>query len=167
MPSPQIRRLTIALAAVTLSSAVYAEPSKFGDWSLTTSGSGPSKSCYVASEVKDAAVGVSDRSMSVLYISAWPKDGIKSEVSIKLGFAAKADVGAKATVGKDSFALFISDEHAFVADPTVELKLVDAMKKGAKLVVEATANADGSVVKDSYSLSGLSGALAALTAACP
>lgn len=166
MPSLKFRRLLAGFAALMLLSGAHAEPGKFGDWSLTTAGKGDAKNCYVASEVKEPAAGVADRSQSVIYISAWPKDGIKAEVSIKLGYAAKSDGGAKVTIGKDSFALFIKDEHAFVADPTMELKLVEAMKKGSKLVVEATTASDG-MVKDGYSLSGIMGALAAQAAACP
>ena len=110
--------------------------------------------------------GPAKRDDSFVYISAWPKDGIKSEISIKLGYAAKSVSGAKVAIGKDVFSLFIKDERAFVADATQELKLVDAMKKGSKLTVEATA-ANGTAVTDTYSLSGITQALQAQAAACP
>jgi invasion protein IalB len=165
---PLTMRLLFAITAAVIlaGSDASAEPQKFNDWQLITVGKSDSKNCYVATEVKEAGSGPAERSVSAVYISAWPKDGIKAEVSVKLGFAPKADVGAKATVGKDSFAMFIKDEHAFVADATQELKLVDAMKKGQKLVIEAS-TAAGVSVKDTYSLSGITGALAAKTAACP
>ena len=159
-------RLIAALCISGAAPVAKAEGGKFGDWSLQTSGKGDAKSCYIASEVKEPGDGPGVRSVSAIYISAWPKDGIKSEVSIKLGYAAKPDGGAKASVGKETFSLFIKDEHAFVADPTMELKLVEAMKKGSKLVIEATAG-DGAPVKDGYSLLGISQAMAAQAQACP
>jgi Invasion associated locus B (IalB) protein len=138
----------------------------FTDWALHTTGEGGQKLCFAATVLKQPGTGPTKRTDSVLYISAWPKDGIKSEISIKLGYAAKNASGAKATVGKDSFKLFIKDERAYVADATQELKLLDVMKKGAKLVVEATAE-NGSIVSDTYSLSGITQALQAQAAACP
>lgn len=138
----------------------------FTDWSLHTSGEGGQKVCYAATTVKQPGAGPANRSESVVYISAWPKDGIKSEVSIKLGYPAKSAAGVKVSVGSDTFKLFIKSERAFVADATQELKLVEAMKKGSKLTVEATTD-NGTVVTDSYSLSGITQALQAQAAACP
>ncbi len=138
----------------------------YADWALHTSRGGDQKLCFAATVVKQPGAGPAKRSDSVLYISAWPKDGIKSEISIKLGYATKNAAGVKASVGKDSFKLFIKDERAYVADATQELKLLDVMKKGALLVVEATAE-NGTVVTDTYSLSGITQALQAQTAACP
>lgn len=146
--------------------AATAAANTFGDWVLETSGEGANKVCFIATTAKQLGAGPAKRSASVLYISAWPKDGIKSEISIKLGFVAKAAAGAKVSIGKEAFKLFINDEHAFVADATQELKLAEAMKKGAKLTVEATAQGGGQVI-DTYSLSGIGQALQAQAAACP
>lgn len=146
--------------------AATANPTTFSDWVLETSSEGANKFCYIATTAQQLAAGPAKRSASVLYISAWPKDGIKSEISIKLGFVAKAAAGAKVSIGKEVFKLFINNEHAFVSDATQELKLVEAMKKGAKLTVEATAQGGGQVI-DTYSLSGIGQALQAQAAACP
>jgi invasion protein IalB len=171
------RTLCFALAAIVVpllaghalaqGNETAAEPTNtFSDWVLETSGEGANKVCFIATTAKQLGAGPAKRSVSVLYISAWPKDGIKSEISIKLGFTAKAAAGAKVSIGKEAFKLFINDERAFVADATQELKLVEAMKKGAKLMVEATAQGGGQVI-DTYSLSGLGQALQAQAAACP
>ena len=100
-----------------------------------------------------------------VYISAWPKDGVKSEFSVRLGFPAKKGSEITAAVGKETFRMFASDERAYVKDETGELKLVDAMRKGSKLAITAT-TATGTEVADSYSLSGLSQALQELQSTC-
>jgi invasion protein IalB len=104
---------------------------------------------------------------SLFYISAWPKDGVKAEVSVKLGFPVKSGSDVKVSIDKDSFKLFPKDERAFVADATQELKLIEAMKKGTRLKVEAKGERGTTTTTDTYSLSGFSQAIQALAAACP
>ncbi|MEQ1577788.1 MAG: invasion associated locus B family protein [Hyphomicrobium sp.] len=146
--------------------ATAAAGNTFSDWVFQTSGEGDQKVCFAATVAKQLGAGAAKRSESVLYISAWPKEGIRSEFSIKLGYPAKAIVGAKVTVGLNKYNLFIKGERAYVSDATLELKLLEAMKKGSKLTVEATAEGGGQVT-DTYSLSGISQALQAQAAACP
>lgn len=170
MISAHAIRVIVATLVSALSAAlVLAQDSgagSFSDWVLQTSGDGSEKVCFAATVAKQTGPGPAKRSDSVVYISAWPKDGIKSEISIKLGYAAKSAAGVKVSVGTEQFKLFIKDDRAYVADATQELKLVEAMKKGSKLMVEATA-ANGTAVADTYSLSGITQALQAQAAACP
>jgi len=175
MKSFPSRLLTVAVSALALSAGIAQAEDKpagsskadtFTDWSLHTSTEGGQKVCYAATTVKQPGAGAAKRGASVVYISAWPKDGIKSEISIKLGYAAKTASGASASTGKDMFKLFITSERAYVADATQELKLLEAMKKGSKLTVVATAES-GTAVSDVYSLSGISQVLQALAVACP
>jgi invasion protein IalB len=138
----------------------------FGDWVLQTTGDGDQKACFAATVAKQLGPGAAKRTESVLYISAWPKDGIKSELSVKLGYAVKAITGARVVIGTNRYNLFIKGERAYVSDATLELKIIEAMKKGSKLSVEASGE-DGTQVIDTYSLSGMSQALQAQTEACP
>lgn len=138
----------------------------FGDWFVhENAGDGP-KTCFAASQPKSKEPAGANRSRIVLYISAWPKEGIKSEVSIKLGYPIKPDSAVAVTVGEAAFDLFPDQDRAYVADATEELKLVDAMKKGSTLVVKATSTR-GTQTTDTYSLVGLGRALEAVAAACP
>ena len=62
--------------------------------------------------------------------------------------------------------LFAKDDKAFVADPTEELKLIEAMKRGSSMKVDATSDS-GSSTSDTYSLMGISAALRGLSDTCP
>jgi invasion protein IalB len=139
---------------------------KFNSWTLHVNEGKSHKICFVTSEPTGREPAATARAAALFYVSSWPKDGIKSEVSVKLGFTIKPGSEVKVGVDKESFKLFPKDERAFVADTTQELKLVEAMKKGTKLTVQATGDR-GSAVTDTYSLSGFSQALQALASSCP
>ncbi len=155
----------LPLSAQTLAQGAV-EMKKFGDWVVhQNSGSGP-KICFAATVPKTKEPASANRAKIVLYVSAWPKDGVKSEISIKLGYPIKPDSAIAVTVGDTSFQLFAQDDRAYVADATQELKMIEAMKKGSKLVVKATSTR-GTQTTDTYSLQGLGQALDAVATACP
>lgn len=159
-----------AVAAVMANRApAYAEGAvvagHFGDWALHISEGASHKICFAATEPKQKEPAVANRATALLYISAWPKEGVKSEFSVKLGYPVKAQ-SATVSVGKDTFKLLVKEERAYVSDATEELKLIEAMKKGSDIVVRATSER-GTATTDTYSLSGISQALKALETACP
>jgi invasion protein IalB len=151
MPGPAIAQTAI-------------ETGRFGDWSFNVA-EGDHKLCFAATQPKEKEPAAANRAKVLLYISAWPKEGVKSEVSVKLGYPIKPGSDVTITIGNDAFKLFAKDERAFVADPTEELKLIEAMKKGSKLLVQASSER-GTATSDTYSLSGLSQALQALATSC-
>ncbi len=135
------------------------------DWSLYTDGKSPHLFCFLTSEPKSSEPADAAREAPRIYISAWPKDGVKAEPSVRLGFPAKKGGEITAAIAKESFRMFSADERAYVQDATQELKLLDAMKKGAKLAVSAT-TATGTTVTDTYSLAGLGQAMQELQSTC-
>jgi invasion protein IalB len=153
-------------AAAQTAETTALETGRFGNWIVhQNAGDGP-KICFAASQPTAKEPAGANRAKIVLYVSAWPKEGVKSEVSVKLGYRIKPDSPISVVVGDSTFELFAQDDRAFVADATEELKLIDAMKKGSKLVVKAT-SARGTETTDTYSLAGLGQALQAVATACP
>ena len=133
----------LALAALTPPSAnaqATTVEGTFGTWSLYENATGESKLCFVAATPSEKKPPTANRGPALLYVSAWPKDGIRSEVSVKLGYPVKPD-------------------------STEELKLVEALKKGSKADVTAT-SARGTETTDTYTLSGLTQALTELGKQC-
>jgi Invasion associated locus B (IalB) protein len=165
------RCLMLAAAVVFWSAGPYAraeDVSKLAtliDWALYTDGKSPHKFCFVTSEPKSSEPADTAREAPRIYISAWPVEGIKSEISVRLGFPPKKASDISAGVDPASFKLFAADERAYVPDQTQELKLVEAMKKGSKLTVSAT-TATGTAITDTYSLAGLGQALQELQKTC-
>lgn len=138
---------------------------KHGDWIMYTADAGGSRLCFVTAQPNDTKPDGARRDAIHFYVSAWPKEGVKSEVSIKLGYPVKKGSTPTVSIGPQAFKLFIKDDKAFVADPTAELKLIEAMKKGGKVLVEAVSER-GTSTSDIYSLSGFDKALQALSVKC-
>ncbi len=137
-----------------------------GAWSLYADSATPKQVCFIAAQPQAVEPLGANRGPIYFYISAWPKDGVKTEPSVKVGYPVGAGKDMTVTIGTDIFKLFASKERGFVSDPTEELKLVEAMKKGSTAIVKAT-SARGTSTTDTYSLSGLSQALQKMATACP
>lgn len=167
--SRPVSTLVIICCALVLAPGVRAQQvsklTSMMDWSLYTDGKSPHLFCFITSEPKSSHPDDTAREPPRIYISAWPKDGVKGEFSVRLGFPAKKGTDIAAAVGTQSFKMFANDERAYVQDATAELKLVEAMRKGSKLAVSAT-TATGTEVTDTYSLSGLGQAIQELQTTC-
>lgn len=162
--------LAMALAPLATADGVAAQGATvagaYGSWSLYTTDAGATKLCFIAAQPSERAPPNANRATTLFYVSAWPKDGIRSEVSIKLGYPIKPASEVTVAVGKDTFKLFPKDERAYVADTTEELKLIEALKKGSAAAVSAV-SARGTATTDTYTLSGVKQALQALATTCP
>lgn len=138
---------------------------QFGDWSLYAEL--PDKTlCFVATVASEGTAKTSGGEPAVLYISAWPKDGVKAEISVRSAQKLKKSAETAITVGTSPFRMFSRDDRAFVDDPTRELKLIDAMKKGAKAVFRGELERGGAVT-ETFALGGFAQALQALAKTCP
>ncbi len=111
---------------------------KQGGWTLYADAATPKAVCFIAAQPQAVEPLGANRGPIFFYITAWPKDGVKTEPSIKVGYPVKPDADMSVTVGTDTFKLFIKGERGFVSDPTEELKLVEALKKGSNAFVKAT-----------------------------
>ena len=160
---------TLLLLALAFAPGARAEAvsrlASFQDWSLYTDEKSPHLFCFLTSEPKSSDPADTPREPPRVYITAWPKEGVKAEPSIRLGFPAKKGSDISVAINNASFKLFAADERAYVQDATQELKLIDAMKKGNKLAVTAT-TATGTSITDTYSLTGLGQAIQELHATC-
>jgi hypothetical protein len=136
-----------------------------GAWSLYADTATPRAVCFLASQPQAVEPLGANRGPIYFYISAWPKEGVATEPSIKVGYPLAADKEMTVTVGSDVFKLFAKGERGFVSDNGEEQKLIEAMKKGSDAVVRAT-SARGTATTDTYSLSGLGKGLEKLAETC-
>ncbi|MEO1280399.1 MAG: invasion associated locus B family protein [Pseudomonadota bacterium] len=170
--SPRKSRMIFAAAGSTLllfsfSSVANAANlvKSYRDWSLFSHEEAQKKICFAASQPKESAPASAKRDAVFFYISAWPKDGVKSEISVRMGYPIKPGSTVNVVVGGTKFELFAKDDKAFVANPQDELKLIDAMKRGSLMKVAATSS-QGTTTTDNYSLMGISAALSGLATTC-
>ena len=95
----------------------------YGDWSLLADANAPHLFCFVTSEPKTSEPQDAPRDAPRAYISAWPKDGIRGEISFRMGIGIKKNAAGTATVSRNEFNLFGAEDRVFVKDSTQELKL--------------------------------------------
>lgn len=166
-------RLILPLLAVTLmglfgrsAAAQTTLVDTFRDWAAYEHNGQPSKICFALTKPTKTSPKLQNRKPVFFYVSAWPKDGVKAEVSIKMGFTIKKDSVATIRIGSASYRLLTESDKAFVDDPTAELKLIEAMKRGSTMTVEAKAES-GQISKDTYSLRGATKAIKTVLENCP
>ena len=161
-----------AVAAMSLGLAAQADAQTVelvetqGAWGLYADSATPKQVCFIAAQPQSVEPQGANRGPIYFYISAWPKDGVKTEPSAKVGYPINADKDMTVAIGDDTVKLFAKGERGFVADAGEESKLIEAMKKGQTAVVKATSQR-GTDTTDTYSLSGLGAALQKMAETCP
>lgn len=159
-----------ATAAILVATAVCASAqtklvNSFNDWHFYSHEKSGERLCFIATAAQSSEPAGIKRDPAYFYVSAWPKDGVRTELSIKIGYPFKDGSEATVTVGDDSFKLFTSEDRAFVGNPIEELKLLEAMKRGSTMVVEGVSE-QGTATKDTFSLMGVTKAVQTLTGQC-
>ncbi len=135
-----------------------------GDWKLYRHGTGEVRMCFAVTEASDAGQAGA-RQKPHIYITAWPKAGIKAEISVLVGLALKQGAQIKVDVDGTRFDLFPDGDRAYVGDEDEEQKLLEAMRRGRAMTVSATSES-GKPTRDSYSLSGVTAAVQAIASDC-
>jgi invasion protein IalB len=183
---PAIALLTAA--AVVYSTAVYAQapaPAKkpaapksdpteqavllgqFGDWGAYKATPGGKKVCFALAKPASAVTDPAGRKRDASYafVSTRPAEKVKNEVSVIVGFPQKGGVDATANVGAATYAMYTQNDGAWVKNAAEEAQMVDAMRKGADLVVKSVSGL-GTKTTDTYTLKGLAEALDKVAEEC-
>ena len=138
----------------------------YGEWGAYAAQSGRSRTCYALGQPKERTPKAKLKDASAyIFISTRPAENIHNEVAINLGYATKDGSAAVADIDGDSYELITKGTNAWVKDQSREKEFVGAMRGGAKLIVKA-ASSKGTSTTDSYSLKGLSDALARAVQEC-
>ena len=161
----------VALATMSALSAANAQTKptkvveKFRDWVLYSHTGEHANICFLSSQPIETKPAGYERERSFFYVSGWPKDGVKAEVSVKLGKRLQNGSEVSVQIGRSVYALFTKDDKAFVREPARETELINAMKRGRAMSVRATA-ADGTEIEDVYSLYGITASIKRLERGC-
>lgn len=155
----------VALAGTMVMAQNVKSIGTFSSWTAFTHGEAASLLCFATAQPTKQEPTNAKRNPAFIYVSSWPKDGVKAEVSVRVGYTVRKDSDVTVAVGSASFKLFGRGDRAYVADATEELKLIEAMRKGSTLIVRGTSDR-GTATTDTYSLAGISQALQAVATTC-
>lgn len=169
---PQCLLAAAAVAFLAGGPAAADQPQRLGQfhsWSAFESGTGDSKVCYALASPTMMEPTKIKRDPAYFLINDWPSRKAKSEPEIVPGYLYKDDSHVTAEVGSDKFDFFTKNDNgaggAWVNDPADELRLIQAMRRGAEIIVTGISKR-GTMTHDTYSLSGLSDALDKIHEAC-
>jgi invasion protein IalB len=140
---------------------------QFGDWGAYKATPGGKKICFALSKPTSATTEPAGRKRdpSYAFISTRPAEKVKNEVSVIVGYPQKSGFDASATVGPAHYVMYTQNDGAWVKNAAEEAQMVEAMRKGADLVVKSE-SALGTKTTDTYSLKGLAQALDKVAEEC-
>ena len=140
---------------------------QFGDWGAYTASPGGKKVCFALAKPATAATEPAGRKRdpSYAFVSTRPAEKVKNEISVIVGYPQKPGVDASATVGTASYVMYTQNDGAWVKNAAEEAQMVDAMRKGADLVVKSISG-HGTKTTDTYSLKGIAEALDKVAEEC-
>jgi len=133
---------------------------QFGDWGAYRASPGGKKVCFALSKPTTAHTEPAgrNRDASYAFVSTRPSEKVKNEVSVIVGYPQKPGHDASAAIGSATYAMYTQNDGAWVKNAAEEAQMVDAMRKGADLVVKSE-SARGTRTTDTYSLKGIAQAL--------
>ncbi len=166
------QHLIFAAAAVVLATTVAEAQTPnaigtFRDWSAYETTTADGKLCYAASQPKDSTYSqpISSRGPIFFMVTAIPARNIAGETSTIIGYPFKEASTVVVDIDGQKFAMYTEADAAWIDAPANDPALIDAMRRGRTMTVQGTSKR-GTVTTDTYSLSGVTAALQAVTSAC-
>lgn len=139
--------------------------SSFRDWAAYTVKEDGGLACYVASQPKASEPTDVKRDPIWTLVTHRPYKKVQDEVSIYVGYPFEEGSEAIVEIDGEKFTLFTDDETAWASSPALDSKLVQAMRKGRRMIVRGLSER-GTKTVDSYSLMGFTAAHRAISKAC-
>ena len=153
----------LAVAATPNSSGpvpLGANAGKFGDWTAASYGSGGSKACYAFTTAQSSVPKLGGRGSVMLTVTE--RAAAHDEVTLSAGYAYPAKAAVTLNAGGPDLSFYTKGGTAFT---TAGAAAVKAFQAGATATAKSSSAAGGTVT-DVFSLTGFSGAYAAIMAAC-
>ena len=143
----------------------------FRDWNAFSSTGAGDKVCFIASQPSESKYSqtVSGRDPAFFQVTTVPSQSIRNEASTVVGFTILTTADVTIDIDGTKFRMFLdaSQPDTAWAVPEQEVQLIEAMKKGSRMIVTATSSPRQTVVTDTYSLSGVTAALNKVVEECP
>jgi invasion protein IalB len=140
---------------------------QYGDWGAYAATPGGRKICFVIAKPASAQTTPPNRPRNPVYffITSRPGENVRNEVSTVVGYTLKPNSDATAEVGGTTFTMYTQNDGAWIKNVAEEARMVDAMRKGADLVIKGVSGR-GTQTTDTYSLKGLAQALDRIAQEC-
>ena len=133
---------------------------QYGEWGAYTATPAGKKLCFALAKPGSSQTIPPNRPRdpAFLFISIRPGEKVKDEISLIIGYPIKPNTDVTAAVGSTSFPLYTQEDGAWVKNAPDEAKMIEAMRKGADVVVKGESG-KGTKTTDTFSLKGVAQAL--------
>jgi len=140
---------------------------QYGDWNAYAGMSGGRKVCFALAQPSSSQTNPPNRPRDPIYlfVSTRPAENVRNEVSVIIGYPLKPGSEVAAEVGTVKFTLQTQNDNAWLKNPAEEPRLVDAMRKGADIVIKGVSGR-GTQTTDRFALKGLAQALDRVAQEC-
>jgi hypothetical protein len=169
---PMVNKIFLILALAvfcTFSAQVFAgEPrllKAYGDWEAYFFEEGGSKVCYMAAKPKKNEGEYKARGDIHALITHRPGEGSRNVFSYIAGYSYKPASDATIEIDGQKFVLFTKDDTAWAVDAEDDDKIAAAIRSGTNMTISGVSSR-GTKTKDTYSLSGSSGAYERISKEC-
>ena len=166
------KKLCFALGLIAvffLPAAAHAgEPRLVGTykaWSAYVFDEDGSKVCYMAAKPDGEHGDYTKRGEIFALITHRPAEGTRNVFSYITGYSYKPGSDATIDIDGETFVMFTQDETAWSPDAETDVKLVEAIKNGSKMVVKGTSSR-GTNTTDTFSLGGSTDAHEKISGEC-
>lgn len=167
--APKTRATPILAAALICTLSPFAQGADLlgshGDWKAWRKADRGGQLCFAASAATEQNPRDRGRGTAYVYVTSWPTDGIKSEISLNLGFILEKGAEVTADINGTSFTLIADGDRAYLGNAEDQAKMLEAMRRGKTMWIEAIAPS-GMPSKDQFSLTGATAAVQAITSGC-
>ena len=137
----------------------------FTDWSVYSRDEAGDKICYVLAKPSTKTPTSVKHGDIYFMVANWKSGAAKEQPSLLTGYPLKAEVPPSARIDSKKIPMFAADNEAFVESTTDEQKLVQSMRKGSSMRVDAM-SARGTQTSYEFSLKGITAALKKAKATC-
>ena len=127
-------------------------------WRVFTRGEGNERICYAVSRPTESLPANVTHGEVFFFVSSWASGAAREQPSFLAGYPLRPDSPPRARVGSDRFTMFVSQSEGFIELERDATRLVNAMRQGAVMRVEATSDRGTATVYE-FSLSGVTAAL--------
>lgn len=159
----------LALSAICYAGASMAQTptllTQERDWAAYMAEVDGGKTCYALSQPKDQEPKNVRRDPAFFFVTTRPKDNIRNQVSVIIGYPFAEGSKVTIDVGSDNFTLFTKDDKAWIENLAEQDRLVNAIKAGTSMVIKGTSKR-GTNTTDTYSLLGVTAAFDRAASAC-
>lgn len=159
---------TLFLLAAAPTSGIAQEVEYLGtnrDWHAFQYMENGNRICYMASRPLEEQGDYTSRGDVFVLVTHRPAENSRDVVSFIAGYSYGDDSDVTVTIGGNTFRMFTEDDTAWARDESTDRRIVQAMRRGADMVVRGT-SARGTLTTDTYSLFGFTATYNEITDAC-